>query len=91
MAPWSTAAFERFSIVYDFGDYWRHDVRSIEDLRDGSPDVDYPAFVDGARRRAARRMSAAACGFMEFLEAMSDPNHEEHDAHGRMVRQSLRS
>ena len=35
---------ERLLYVYDFGDDWRHDVL-IEDVRDGAPDIDYPAFA----------------------------------------------
>ena len=40
---------DRFEYVYDFGDNWIHDI-IIEGVRDGEADVDYPAFVDGARR-----------------------------------------
>jgi hypothetical protein len=68
---------DRLLYIYDFGDYWRHDV-TIEDLRDGSPDVDYPAFVDGARRGPPEDVGGGG-GFMEFLEAVLDPTHEEHE------------
>ena len=37
---------ERFVYTYDFGDNWRHDV-IVEEVRDGDPEVEYPAFVDG--------------------------------------------
>jgi hypothetical protein len=66
----------RFVYAYDFGDDWRHDI-IIEDLRDGSPDIDYPAFVDGARRGPPEDVGGAP-GFMDFLEAALDPLHEEH-------------
>ena len=39
---------ERFVYTYDYGDNWRHDV-IVEEVRDGAPDREYPAFVDGAR------------------------------------------
>ena len=40
---------ERFVYTYDYGDNRRHDV-IVEEVRDGDPDREYPAFVDGARR-----------------------------------------
>lgn len=67
---------ERFLYVYDFGDDWRHDV-IVEGLREGDADVDYPAFVDGARRAPPEDVGGAP-GFMDFLDAVLDPTHEEH-------------
>ena len=67
---------ERFLYVYDFGDNWRHDV-IVEGVRDGDADVDYPAFVDGARRGPPEDVGGTS-GFMEFLEAVLDRGHEEH-------------
>ncbi len=40
---------DRFVYVYDYGDNWRHEV-TVEEVRDGDPEIEYPAFVDGARR-----------------------------------------
>ena len=71
---------ERFLYVYDFGDDWRHDV-VVEEVFEGKPDIDYPAFVDGARRCPPEDVGGAS-GFMDFLEAALDPIHEEH---ARMV------
>ena len=48
---------ERFVYTYDFGDNWRHDV-IVEEVRDGDPDREYPAFVDGPG--AVRRRTSAA-------------------------------
>ena len=69
---------ERFLYVYDFGDDWRHDLY-IEEVRAGEPDVDYPAFVDGERRGPPEDVGGVS-GFMEFLEAMRKPLHEEHES-----------
>ena len=66
---------ERFLYVYDFGDDWRHDV-IIEAVRDGEPDIDYPAFVDGARRAPPEDVGGTS-GFMDFVEAILIPTHEE--------------
>ena len=62
---------DRFEYVYDFGDNWIHDI-IIEGVRDGEADVDYPAFVDGARRGPPEDVGGRN-GFMEFLEAVLEP------------------
>ena len=67
---------ERFVYTYDFGDNWRHDV-IVEEVRDGDPDREYPAFVDGARRCPPEDFGGPG-GFMDFLEAVLDPAHEQH-------------
>ena len=68
--------FDRFRYLYDFGDHWEHEV-IVEDVRDGEDGIDYPAFVEGARRCPPEDVGAAR-GFMSFLEAALDPAHEEH-------------
>lgn len=67
----------QFLYVYDFGDNWRHRI-TIEDVRDGDADIEYPAFVGGARRAPPEDVGGTT-GFEEFLEAVCDPHHEEHD------------
>ena len=69
---------EQFLYVYDFGDDWRHDI-VIEEVRDGEHGVDYPAFVAGERRGPPEDVGGVT-GFMEFLEAMLDPLHAEHES-----------
>ena len=67
---------DRFLYVYDFGDDWRHDV-IVEEVRNGAGDTEYPAFVAGAHRCPPENVGGPP-GFLEFLEAMFDPDHEEH-------------
>ena len=67
---------ERFLYVYDFGDDWRHDI-VIERIGEGEPHIDYPVFVDGKRRGPPEDVGGVS-GFMEFLEAVRDPMHQEH-------------
>ena len=67
---------EQFIYVYDFGDNWHHDI-IIEGVRDGEEDVDYPVFVDGVQRCPPDDVGSSS-GFMDFLEAVFDPGHEEH-------------
>lgn len=67
---------DTFTYVYDFGDDWRCAIR-IEGHRDGDPAIDYPMFVDGARRAPPEDVGGVP-GFLEFLKAVGDPKHPEH-------------
>ena len=67
---------ERLEYIYDFGDNWEHRI-VVEEVRDGEADVDYPAFVDGARR-APPEDCGGPPGFMDFLEAVLDVGHPDH-------------
>ncbi|WP_245676602.1 plasmid pRiA4b ORF-3 family protein [Devosia elaeis] len=68
----------RFTYTYDFGDDWRHSV-VVEEVVAADPMVDYPRFVDGARRAPPEDVGGLP-GFEEFLEAIADPEHREHDS-----------
>ena len=66
-----------FLYVYDFGDNWQHRI-TVRDVRQGDADVEYPRFIAGARRAPPEDVGSIS-GFEEFLEAMADPEHEEHE------------
>ena len=66
----------RFLYIYDFGDSWQHDI-VIEEVRNGEADIDYPVFIDGARRCPPEDVGGPP-GFMDFLEAALNPAHAEH-------------
>lgn len=68
----------RFTYTYDFGDDWRHSV-VVEEVVAADPMLDYPRFVDGARRGPPEDVGGLP-GFEEFLGAMADPKHPEHDS-----------
>ena len=68
---------DRFLYVYDFGDNWRHDV-TVEEVRSGETDTKYPCFVDGSRRCPPEDVGGPG-GFMGFLEAVLNPEHQEHE------------
>ncbi|MCY3733833.1 MAG: plasmid pRiA4b ORF-3 family protein [Chloroflexi bacterium] len=68
--------FRRFHYLYDLGDHWEHEI-TVEEVRDGEAGIEYPTFVEGARRCPPEDVGAAR-GFMSFLEAALDPAHEEH-------------
>ena len=65
-----------FSYTYDFGDDWRHSV-TIEDVATANPKLEYPRFIDGSRRGPPEDVGGIP-GFEEFLDAMADPRHPEH-------------
>lgn len=65
-----------FLYVYDFGDNWRHRI-TVLDVRQGDTDVEYPRFIAGARRAPPEDVGSTS-GFDEFLDAVTDPEHEQH-------------
>lgn len=67
-----------FSYTYDFGDDWRHTV-VVEEVTAADPKIDYPHFVAGNRRAPPEDVGGLP-GFEEFLGAMADPKHPEHDS-----------
>jgi hypothetical protein len=50
----------------------------VKQARDGEIDIDYPVFVGGARRCPPEDVGGSI-GYEEFLEAVTDPEHEDHD------------
>ena len=63
--------------TYDFGDDWRHTV-TIEATDNADAGFDYPRFVDGEGRAPPEDVGGIP-GFELFLDAMADPQHEQHD------------
>ena len=62
--------------LYDFGDGWEHSVR-IERITDAIPGIVYPRLIEAAGRCPPEDVGGPS-GYREFLEAIADPNHEEH-------------
>lgn len=62
--------------LYDFGDGWEHSVR-IERVTDVVPGIVYPRLTEAARRCPPEDVGGP-WGYREFLEAIADPDHEEH-------------
>jgi Plasmid pRiA4b ORF-3-like protein len=67
-----------FLYHYDFGDSWMHRV-TFEALVPKDPTGRYPACTGGARHRPPEDAGGPR-GYADFLEAWSDPAHEEHEA-----------
>ncbi len=67
----------RIFYEYDFGDGWEHEILFEGRLQKESGKR-YPMCVDGARACPPEDVGGIS-GFYEFLAALADPKHEEHD------------
>jgi hypothetical protein len=65
--------------TYDFGDNWRH-VIHYETFGVVDPKRSYPRCVGGARRCPPEDCGGVS-GYREFLEAITDPMHPEHESY----------
>ncbi len=62
--------------IYDFGDCWEHSIR-IERITDAVPGVIYPRLVEAVGRCPPEDVGGPG-GYQEFLDAIADPDHEDH-------------
>lgn len=67
----------QFDYWYDFGDNWRHDVL-LEAILLPESRVQYPRCIAG-ERSAPPEDVGGPFGYVEYLEAMADPEHEAHE------------
>jgi hypothetical protein len=66
-----------FDYVYDLGDYWEHGLL-LEAILQPAPDVLYPRCIAGERSCPPEDVGGSG-GYEHFLEAMNDPEHEDHE------------
>lgn len=69
-SPWHRLTYE-----YDMGDSWRHEL-AVEFVQDPRPDALYSRCLDGARA-CPPEDRGGVWGYMETLEAVSNPDHPE--------------
>jgi hypothetical protein len=62
--------------VYDFGDYWEHDVL-VEAVQPAQPGIAYPLCTAG-RRACPPEDSGGPWGYGEMLKTLANPRHENH-------------
>ena len=60
--------------LYDFGDGWEHSSR-IESITDTVPAMTYPCLVEATGRCPPEDVGGPSC-YREFLDAITDPDHE---------------
>ncbi len=66
-----------FAYTYDFGDNWEH-ILEIEKTFPPDKSVRYPVCVAGAHACPPEDVGGIP-GYENFLQALADPNHPEHD------------
>src|SRR4029077_785870 len=67
----------KFHYTYDFGDSWEHEI-VVEKLLPPEKGRAYPVCVDG-KRACPPEDVGGAWGYLEFIEAKRNPDHERHD------------
>lgn len=68
---------ESFAFHYDFGDGWVHDV-TVESVVESTFGLKHAVCLDGANACPPEDCGGPH-GFEYFLEALTDPTHDEHD------------
>ena len=63
--------------LYDFGDGWEHSIK-ILGIEDGKPGLAYPLLRDAAGRCPPEDVGGP-WGYADFLDAIADPGHEQHE------------
>ena len=66
-----------FRYQYDFGDDWLHHIL-VEEIGVPEPGKEYPVVVDGQRACPPEDVGGI-WGYENFLRAIADPEHEEHE------------
>jgi hypothetical protein len=66
-----------FVYLYDFGDNWQHDLL-LEAILLPVPEAHYPQCLAGQRRTPPEDVGGTL-GYQDYLEAMAEPEHEEHE------------
>ena len=73
----ASGAGARFTYEYDFGDGWEHEIL-IEKVLPPETGVRYPICL-GGKRACPPEDCGGVPGYARFLEAIRNPEHEEHD------------
>jgi len=66
-----------FEYFYDLGDYWQHDLQ-LEAILQPAPNTLYPRCIAGERNCPPADVGGPG-GYEDYLEAMADLEHEEHE------------
>lgn len=84
LAGWRQKIADYFSLAnpmanyrYDFGDDWCHRIE-LEKILPREKEIDYPICIKG-KRACPPEDCGGVWGYENFLAAINDPNHEEHE------------
>jgi hypothetical protein len=67
----------QFLYLYDFGDSWHHELL-LEAIVMPDPKLQYPRCIAGERRTPPEDVGGIP-GYEDYLEAITDPDHVEHE------------
>ncbi|MGD9145493.1 MAG: plasmid pRiA4b ORF-3 family protein [Anaerolineae bacterium] len=70
---------DKFDYEYDFGDGWEHRVL-VEKIAPPEPGRSYPVCIRG-RRACPPEDVGGTWGYVDFLDAIRDPEHPEHESY----------
>lgn len=70
---------KKFTYTYDFGDGWEHEI-VFEGAAPAEAGKKYPCCIDG-KRACPPEDVGGVWGYPEFLEAIRNPKHEEHESY----------
>lgn len=70
---------DKFEYIYDFGDDWLHRIL-VEQILLPDAGAHYPVCIKG-KMACPPEDVGGMFGYAEFLDAIADPNHEEHDTY----------
>ena len=68
---------QRLSYEYDFGDSWDHTLL-VEKILPSQESVRYPVCLKG-KRACPPEDEGGVWGYENFLEAIRNPDHDEHE------------
>ena len=77
IADWFNLENRKANYIYDFGDNWEHKIE-LEKILSREGGVKYPVCVRG-KRACPPEDCGGVWGYEEFLEAITDTKHEEHE------------
>jgi hypothetical protein len=66
----------KFHYIYDFGDYWEHEVL-VEKIGPRDPDIALPACIAG-ERACPPEDCGGSWGYEDLLEVLKDPKHADY-------------
>lgn len=78
-----TKAGQRFQYEYDFGDSWDHTL-VVENILPPDPKMRWPVCLEGQRNRPPEDVGGIG-GYSNFLQAIRNRRHEEHDSYLKWV------
>ena len=76
ISDYFTLENKKSNYTYDFGDDWEHIVL-LEKILPCEKNIKYPRCIDG-KRACPPEDCGGIWGYEELLEAIKDPNHEQH-------------